>query len=399
MDIVWAMGRTAVIKRPGSPEKLYNSKMHAHIILSKGALIQNIQQIRQAIGQAKKIIAVVKANAYGHGLKEVVESIETQTDAFAIDDIQELIALRKLTDKDIYVLGYVCREDLSTLIQNNGIPVVYDSDTLKYINTVAENNQKTIGVNIKIDAYLGRQGVLVENVGELLDTLKNCPHLQLRGVYSHFSNIEDVDNLTHAQKQIETFRKALQIVDEHGYTNYEKHISSTAGILLYEHSAPDYTHVRLGIGLYGLWPSQKVQERVQEGISLVQVLTWTSCIAQVKTVPKDFPIGYGCTYITERETTIGIVPQGYSDGYDRSLSNKGEMLVGGKRCPILGRVAMNMCVIDVSGVEGVTVEDEVVLIGSQGDETISADYIAVLTDTIAYEVVARISPFLRRRIV
>ncbi len=373
--------------------------MRTSITLSKNSLIQNITSIRKLLGPTKKIISVVKANAYGHGMKEVVSIIESFTDAYAIDDIQELVDLRKRTTKEIYILGHVCEGEVDGILEHNGIPVVYEGSMVEMLEKAATIKKKTVDINIKIDTFLGRQGILIEQLPSLLKKITACKWIRLRGIYSHFSNIEDTRDFTHAQRQIDVFKEACVYVEEQGYVNIEKHMSSTAGIMAYDHMDSLCTHVRLGLGLYGLWPSEDLKKTYLSQVSLAPVLSWKSCIAQVKTVPANFPIGYGCTYVTEKSTTIAIVPQGYSDGYDRSLSNKGEMLVRGKRCPVIGRVAMNMCVIDVSGVEGVKLEDEVVLIGSQGGETVSADHIAALTDTISYEVVARISPLLPRRIV
>src|SRR3989338_2749896 len=373
--------------------------MHTRIKLSKENLINNIRTFRKHIGGRKKIISIVKENAYGHGLKEVVNVIDRDTDTFAVDDIQELEELRKLTRKDIYMLGYVSQEDVVSALKHKGVLVVFDEASLKRINAEAARLYIQAQVNIKIDALLGRQGILMDDVPKLLDQLKTCPNISLKGVYTHFSNIEDTRDFSHAQKQIDLYKKTCDMVSKIGFQNIEKHISSTAGILLYDHTEPMYTHVRLGIGLYGIWPDMSLKERMNNGIDLKPVLRWATSIVQVKQVPVGYPIGYGLTYITPKKMTVAVVPQGYSDGYDRKLSNRGEVLIGGKRCPILGRVAMNMCVVDVSHVHWVMLEDEVILLGKQEDEEITAWEIADKIGTIAYEVVARISPLLPRVVV
>lgn len=340
----------------------------------------------------------MKANAYGHGMKEVVSVLENYADAFGVDDVQELVKLRRYTEKEVYVLGHVCEEDVKTAIEANGTVSIYDKNSLENVVRAVTKAKSPVKVNLKIDAFLGRQGVLIEELPDMLTHLKEKQKIQLKGVYSHFSNIEDTDDFSHAQKQIDAYIKAIEMVEKYGFTEFEKHISSTAGNLVFKDEEEYFTHVRLGIGLYGIWPSDKIKTGLEKEIKLEPVLQWTSCIAQVKTVAADYPIGYGCSFITTKLTTIAIVPQGYSDGYDRGLSNKGNVLVEGQRCPILGRVAMNMFVIDVSGVRNVKVEDEVVLIGKQGSEEILADEIAFQTDTIAYEVVARISPTIPRKL-
>ena len=170
--------------------------------------------------------------------------------------------------------------------------------------------------------------------------------------------------------------------------------------MAYEHAGGTSDLVRPGIGLYGMWPSDDLKERLgKEGLVLKPVLRWVTHIAQVKTLPAGHPVGYGLTFVTSKPTKIAVIPQGYSDGYDRGLSNKGEVLIGGTRCPVLGRVAMNMFVADVSHLESVNREDEVVLLGAQRGERITAEEIAGRLDTINYEITTRISPLLPRIIV
>ena len=178
------------------------------------------------------------------------------------------------------------------------------------------------------------------------------------------------------------------------------HISSTAGTFVYEKNFGINSLVRIGLGLYGMWPSLVIShEQSANGIKLMPVMRWVTHVAQVKTVPKDYPIGYGLTYVTPKETKIAVIPQGYSDGHDRGLSNCGEVLIRGTRCKVLGRVAMNMFVVDVSHLDVVKSEDEVVLLGSQKNEKISAEEIAEKINTINYEVTTRVSSLLPRIVV
>ncbi len=217
----------------------------------------------------------------------------------------------------------------------------------------------------------------------------------MEAIYSHFSNIEDSENFEHAKKQFDELMNAKQACVEFGFKSIEHHISATSGFLIDQSANWGGVIVRLGIGMYGHWPSQSLCSKYEQDINLKPVLSWISKIAQEKSVPKGFPIGYGLTFITQRDTTIAIVPQGYSDGYDRGLSNNSFVLVQGRRCPVVGRIAMNMFAIDVTGVD-VELEDEVVLIGLQHSESITAEELAGRIDTINYEVLARISPLLQR---
>lgn len=373
--------------------------MLTEIQIDAQELRSNYAIFRSLLGPSKKIIAVVKANAYGHGLREVVRLLEDEADAFAVDDIQELHAIRFLTEKPVYVLGYVAVDGIDTLIDLKGTPVVYSPETIRAINQRALAIHERVSVTIKIEALLGRQGVFIEELPELLTALSECSQIELIGLYAHFANIEDTTDAAHAQKQIALFTKACAIVEEAGFSNIEKHISSTAGSFVFDSDSELCTHVRIGLGLYGLWPSENLRDKFARIHPLKPCLRWVTHVAQVKTLPAGHPIGYGLTYVTERETRVAVIPQGYSDGYARGLSNRRDVLIHGVRCRIIGRVAMNMFVVDVSHVPDVRVEDEVILIGQQGSESITAEELALHSGTINYEVVSRINPLLPRVIV
>lgn len=360
-------------------------------------LMHNIRSLKEAV-PGKKIIAVVKANAYGVGMREVVPLLEEHIDVFAVDDVEELHALRFLTEKPVYMLGYVPHEDIERVIDMQAVPSVYDIETLREIEKHAYTRKITVPVHIKIDAYLGRQGLTIDNLDEMVAALKLCAHIDVHGVYAHFANIEDTTDFSHAQKQIDSYTKACQVFEEAGFYDFQKHISSTAGSLVYDTSADYCTHVRLGIGLYGLWPSKHVKED-NSHIELQPVLQWKTKVAQVKDLPKGHSIGYGLSHILERDSVVAVIPQGYSDGYDRKLSNSADVLIRGKRCPVIGRIAMNMFVVDVTDVPDVIKEDTVVLLGSDGGENVTAEEFAEIIGTVNYEVIARLSPLLPRVVV
>lgn len=369
------------------------------IELSKSALLHNIATFRSLILPTTKITAVVKANAYGHGMKEIVQSINTRVDYFQIDDALEYALLKKYTSKPILILGYVAKQELKEILQDNNVTLaVYDTDQAKEINEIAQQLNIQVNIHLKIDALLGREGILLSHLKCVLDAIKLLPYLNITGVYAHFSNIEDTTDLSHAQAQIKHYTKAIQLLHSYGYTQLNTHMAATSGILTHPQLNSLFDTVRLGIGLYGLWPSQSLQASHPQ-IKLKPVLRWISHIAQIKTVPAQFPIGYGLTYVTARPTTIAVIPQGYSDGYDRNLSNVGEVLIHGERCKILGRISMNMCVADVTHLKNVQREDEVVLLGQQGNAEITAKNLANTLHTINYEIVSRISPLLPRVVI
>lgn len=361
------------------------------IEVNREALIHNIGALKTLSPLARTVVSVVKANAYGHGLEAVVRTLEGRTDYFAVDDIDELIALRAITKAPTLVLGYVPKVRIDEALQLGAELAVYDYERLDWIQHAANRLGVRARIHLKIDALLGRQGLLPDDIPEFVARLKTYESIDLAAAYSHFANIEDTTDLTHAQAQTAEFERGH--IELFGFV--DRHESATSGAMALEGASSKNQWVRFGIGLYGLYPSTQL-ERTWSNLELRPALRWISHLAQVKTLPAKHPVGYGLTYITSKPTKIGIVPQGYSDGYARGLSNTGEVLVKGKRCAVLGRIAMNMFAIDLTSVPDAQPEDQVVLLGTQGEDRITAEEIALKTGTINYEVVARISPLLPR---
>ncbi|KKQ46450.1 MAG: Alanine racemase [Candidatus Moranbacteria bacterium GW2011_GWC2_37_8] len=344
-----------------------------------------------------KIAAVIKANAYGHGQNEVVQILEDDADYFQVDDARELELLRQVSQKPTLVLGFVSKEEMPSVIGNEGIFSVYDEGQIFSLNEISAGLNKKVSVHLKIDACLGRQGVLIENVQKIIDVLADCSNIVVDGIYSHFANIEDTSDFSHAQKQIDSFTQAVKIFEKNGYSDLQTHISASSGIMVYENAQGKSSIVRAGLGIYGMWPSEELKERFEsESFKLKPVMRWVTHVAQIKTLPENYSIGYGLTYITSKQTKIAVIPQGYSDGYDRGLSNIGEVLINGSRCKVLGRIAMNMFVVDVSHLDKIALEDEVVLLGKQEDEEITAEEIAAHIGSINYEITTRVFAMLPR---
>lgn len=371
----------------------------SYIEISKKNLIHNIKQFRNLIEKNTQIVSVIKANAYGHGQSEVVNILDPYTDFFMVNSISELELLRKRSKKKTFVFGYISDNDLRNAINLNCILSVFSIDHLKKINKKAKELKKIQEVHLSIDAYLGREGLLFSELPNLFLEIKKCKNIKLTGMYAHFANIEDTQDFSHAQKQIDIYTKAKELAKEYGFLNLYTHLSATSGILVYEKNKGKNTLVRIGLGLYGLWPSEHLKSLYKNSkFKLLPVLSWKTKIAQIKILPKGSTIGYGLTYKTKNDTKIAVIPQGYSDGYDRGLSNKGKVLICGTRCKILGRVAMNMFVVDVNHLKNILPESEVVILGKQGKEEITAEEIAEKA-SINYEIVARINPLLPRIIV
>ena len=370
----------------------------SYIEISRENLIHNIKQFRSLLKNGTKISSVIKANAYGHGDKEVVKIISPYTDYFQVDSIEELERVKKYTKKPILVFGYLNEDGIKKAIKLKAIISAFDLIHLLKINYISGLLKKKIKVHVAIDSYLGREGIMPSQIENFILEIKKLKNIELDGIYSHFANIEDTMNFTHAEKQINTYHEYVEIFKKNGFKNVKTHISATSGILVYEKGDSLHNIVRLGIGLYGLWPSEHLKYLNKKKITLKPVLKWVSHIAQVKILPANHPIGYGLTFITKKNTKIAVIPQGYADGLPRSLSNNGEVLIRGKRAKILGRVAMNMVVVDVSTIKDVSQEDEVVILGRQGKSEIRAEQIAKESDTINYEATTRISALLSRMI-
>ena len=358
--------------------------------LDREALRSNFAALRRVAPPAARVAAVVKGNAYGHGMAEVVRAIQDQVDAFQVDDLEELRALRRLSDKPALVLGYVPLANVGEAVALGGELALYDLGRLEALERVGQAVGRRPRVHLKIDALLGRQGVQPRDLDSFLEAARSF-EVDVVAAYAHFANIEDTTDLTHAHAQMEVFEAALAKVRS-VWPAAGRHVSATSGLMTVERGND---LVRLGIGVYGLYPSATLA-RTHSELDLRPVLRWVSHLAQVKTLPAGHPVGYGLTYFASRELRVGIVPQGYADGFDRGLGNSGEVLVHGRRCPVIGRVAMNMFAVDLSAVPEARAEDEVVLLGEQGGERISAEEIAARLGTINYEVVTRILPLLPR---
>ncbi len=372
----------------------------AHIELSKNNLIHNIKSLRSVTKKGTEIAVAIKGNAYGHGQKEISTVLDSRVDYFFVNSINELELLRKSSKKACFVLGYVENSDFRKAIKLGCILSLFSTEQLLKINEIAKKSKKIQEIHVPIEAYLGREGFLERELPMLFETIKNCKNIKLGGIYAHFANIEDTTNFTHAQKQINKFNFALKLAKKYGFNNLQTHISSTSGLLVYEKNKGLNNILRLGIGVYGLWPSEHIKFLYRKSkLSLKPVLSWKTKVAQIKTLPAGRTIGYGLTYTTHKETKVALIPQGYADGFGRELSNKGEVLIYGKRCKVLGRVAMNMFVVDVSHLESVKQEDEVVIIGKQAGEEITAEEMAQKANTINYEITTRLSAILPRIVV
>jgi alanine racemase len=342
-------------------------------------------------------MVVVKANAYGHGLRALGAAAADVADWLGVNSVEEAAALTALgVQKPIAILGHSELDRTEEIVRESYRQVVYRIDVAKALSEAGVRLGRPAKIHLKIETGTNRQGIALADLTSFLASILALPALEIEGAYTHFANIEDTLDPSFAQLQLKRFREALDILSAAGCTPSVIHTAATAGALLY----PETSHgmIRLGIGAYGVWPSRETQLAARERgrlISLSPVLTWKTRIAQVKNVAAGDYVGYGLTYQASRPLRIGILPIGYYDGYDRKLSNCARVLVRGQHAPVIGRIAMNMTMIDVTDT-GAQNDDEVVLIGKQGGHEIRAEEIAEKCGSIAYEMLSRINPLLPR---
>jgi alanine racemase len=373
--------------------------MKTWIEINRNNLLHNLEQFRKLIGEKTKIMGVVKANAYGHGLTEVAQAILDKVDWFGVDSLAEALKLRQVAiKKPILILGYVELKDLREAVKNNISLTVYNKETIEKLGKIPiQNPNFNPKVHIKIETGTSRQGVGENEILDFVKFIKNYPSIEIEGLSTHYANIEDTTDSSFAMEQLAIFSRVAEILKKEGVAAPLRHTACSAATILFPETRFDM--VRLGISMYGLWSSKEtkaVAKNKNIDLDLKPVLTWKTIVAQVKTVKSGTPIGYGLTERVSRDSRIAVLPIGYFDGYDRKLSSVGNVLIHGKRCKILGRVCMNMIIVDVTDLEKIELENEVVLLGRQGREEVSAEDLAQKIGTINYEVVTRINSLIPR---
>ncbi|MBN2587978.1 MAG: alanine racemase [Candidatus Fermentibacteraceae bacterium] len=358
----------------------------------------NLSQLRSCSDKGGILFcAVVKSNAYGHGVEQMVTLLPS-ADWFAVNCLDEGLELRALgVRKPVLLLGHVLLDRLREAVDADLRLTVYNRETIEELGRVLRPGE-TCRIHVKVETGTGRQGIFPSEVPGFVDLARGTPGILVEGLSTHFANIEDTLNHNYAEGQLSEFRRALDQLRVTGSFPEVVHTACTAATILFPET--HFNMLRTGIGLYGLWPSRETFLSARSVGRMVPdlrpVLSWKTRLVQIKELPQGSYIGYGCTYRTSRWTRLGVLPVGYADGYDRKCGNSAHVLVRGKRAPVLGRVCMNLIMIDLTDIPDARLEDEVVLLGRDGEECISAETMAEWVGTINYEVVTRISPFLPR---
>ncbi len=360
------------------------------------ALRHNARALRALVRPAR-LLAVVKGNAYGHGMVAVARALAAEVDWFGVNSVEEA---RLLADgghtKPILIMGGTMPGRLDEVVRHGFRQVVYDEGGAAALAAAAKRQGCRATAHLEVETGTNRLGARLEALVRLAAFVRGSESLTLEGISTHFANVEDTIDGSYAEHQLRRFQEGLAASAGDGPPPI-RHTAATAAGILYPQT--HFSMVRAGIGLYGLWPSTETREaaaRAGVALQLRPVLSWKAHIVHVNDVPFGEPIGYGCTYVATRPRRIAVLPVGYAEGFDRSLSNRGRVLVGGRLCPVVGRVMMNMVMVDITDVPGAAVGDEAVLIGEQGGHALPAEDMAALLDTINYEVVTRISPSVPR---
>ena len=361
------------------------------IEIDLAALRYNFSKVKELVKQSTAVLAVVKSDAYGHGMVPVARELENLgVEYLGVSTCREGVALRQGGVKSpVLLLLGVEEDELAQVIQYRLTPAIFRSDVAQAVSAAALTAGTVIPVHLKIDTGMGRLGVPYGEADQFLELINSLEGIRVEGLLSHFASADEGDK-SFSNKQLERFRRILGQAQNVGLKPRYAHIANSAGVI----DLPDsYLQlVRPGLMLYGAPPSQQLHHP----IPLLPVMTLKTRVLQLKEVPAGSPIGYGCTYTTTRPSLIATLPVGYDDGYDRLLSNKGEVLVRNRRAPVVGRISMCLTTVDVTDIPGVQQDDEVVLLGRQGDEEITADDIAAKISTINYEIFCNLGGYRKK---
>ena len=349
------------------------------------AIEYNIEKMKENLPEDTKLIVVAKADCYGHGALQTTSllSLKEYVWGFAVATLDEAIVLRRggIT-KPILVLGCIFPEQWVDALENNIRITVYTEELTKVLSDLAVKIGRKAYVHVKLDTGMGRIGFTPGKEGaDKIEEISKLPNIVMEGLYTHFSKADEGDR-SYTMKQMEAYTWMKEELAGRGITFSYYHCCNSAGIIDLKGAGQNLS--RAGISTYGMYPSEEVHK---ENVDLKPALELISHVAFVKWVDEGEMISYGGTYVTKRRTKIATIPVGYGDGYPRSLSNKGYILIHGKKAPIIGRVCMDQCMVDVTEIEDVKFGDEVVLVGRDGDEYLSVETLSRLSDRFNYEFV------------
>lgn len=350
------------------------------------AVLNNFNEVKKRINKDTKIMAVLKADGYGHGAVPLAELLKDKADYYGVSIIEEAMELRTSgITNPILILGYTSPDRFQELLLNDLEQTIFQLPVAEKLSHSAVEIGKVAKIHIKVDTGMTRLGISAcsESI-EIVKQIANLPNIEIRGIYSH-NACADLRDKTCEENQKKRFLDFIAGIEKSGISIPIKHICNSAAIV----DDDDYFDmVRTGLLLYGLFPSDEVHK---ERLNLIPAMELKTQVIFIHSVEAGQGVSYGHTYITTRRTKIAVLSIGYADGYPRSLSSKGRVLIKGQYAPIIGRVCMDMMMVDVTDIDGVEVEDEVTLIGTEGERTITAEEIGELSGSFNYEIVCGIS--------
>ncbi len=362
------------------------------------ALQDNFLSIQQTVGQHVRVMAVVKSDAYGHGLAECAQGIyRAGGRTFGVAEVWEGVTLRRAgLQGEIVVLLGGPPESYGDIINHKLTPVVYDVDFITGLSHEAARKNTEVRVHLKVDVGMGRLGILPAEVESYVSLIKRLPGITLSGLLSHFPLADETGAVEKTQEQLSHFRNVLAKLKTKEVGSVVAHIANSAALIYFPATHLDM--IRPGISLYGCYPDAS-PARAKTAVPTLQlqpVMSFKTRVVQIKELEAGCGISYGHTFVTRRKSRIAVLPVGYADGYLRKLSNRAEVLIGGRRAPVCGRVCMNATLVDVTDLPPIHTGDEVVLLGRQGDAKITADEIAQWMETISYEILCLFGSFNER---
>jgi alanine racemase len=361
--------------------------MRVRADINLDAIHHNLQQVKSKINKNSKLMAVIKADGYGHGAGMIAKYCDDVIDSYAVAIVEEGIALRQEGfTKPILLLGYTHPSQYEDLLKYNLTPAIFSFDMAKPLSDLGVKAGKTLKVHIKLDTGMSRIGFVDNSVGvEEVVKISKLPNIEIEGIFSHLARADEKDKI-YANAQFQRFTNFYNKLKVQGVNIPIRHISNSAAIM--ELQSMNLELVRSGIITYGLYPSEEVDKGE---LSLVPAMELKTHISYIKTLPSGVAVGYGGTYVTKGETVVATIPVGYADGYPRSLSNKGEVIINGKRASIIGRICMDQFMVDVTHIPNVKVGDTVTLMGRDKEEFIPCEEVANLAGSFNYEFVCDIS--------
>ncbi|PIQ32030.1 MAG: alanine racemase [Bacteroidetes bacterium CG18_big_fil_WC_8_21_14_2_50_41_14] len=378
----------------------------SEITLKENAIINNIQFLKKKLGPKVKISTVVKANAYGHGIEQIVPLFEKHgIDHFSVFDYGEAVRVYNslASPASIMIMGWICDDNMEEAISKGLEFFVFNLDRLNVALEAAKKLNIKAKIHLEAETGMNRSGLDVRELREAIALiLENEEFFEIAGFCTHLAGPESISNHSRIQKQLGKYQKMLAILTDNNIKPKYRHVANSAAAFTYPKSRMDL--VRIGIMQYGFWSSAEtfisyLSNKRSKINPLQRILGWQSRIMAVKAVKVGEFVGYGISYLAQTETLTALIPIGYSGGYSRSLSNKGRVLIRGMRCSVIGVVNMNMIMADVSNVPNVEVGDEVVIIGKQGDLEIKVSAFSDISDQLNYEVLAHLSERINRRVI